>query len=129
MDGCCEEPTHVWFNQVGFCLLSKFSSNKYSCRSRKASFQLDYGSLFFFIFFCIFVFPSPLNIVTDYLCNQKKRLTLFKIETKQMERPIREHGSVIDTAFRTLPGANYFHLSHSQSLWSPIFATGPGTGY
>lgn len=63
------------------------------------------------------MFPSSLNIVTDYLCNQKKMLTLFKIEIKQKGKSIREHDGVINTAFHTLPEANYFHLSQSQPLF------------
>lgn len=71
----------------------------------------------YFSFLDILVFPSLLNMVTDYTFNQeKKMLTLFKIGIKQMEKSIREHDGVINTAFHTLSGANSFHLSQSQPL-------------
>lgn len=62
------------------------------------------------------MFPSSLNMVTDYLFNQENTLALFKIRLKQMEKSIREHDGVINRVFHPLSGANSFHLSQPQPL-------------
>lgn len=52
MDGCYEEPTHVWFKQIGFCLLSSHLTNILA-EGTWPHFSLIMDLYFHFLYSCV----------------------------------------------------------------------------
>jgi hypothetical protein len=69
MDSAKDTCIDVWFNHVGFCPLSSFLASILACVVL-SHFNMIMGVSFFFL--CILVFSSSLNMVANYLRNQKK---------------------------------------------------------